>query len=203
MTNVGQRTADLSHDIYPVSEIASFNFLSGKVDVVFGRREEAKEHLEKALLCLPLEKTADRRLVLSLLVPVNLTFGVLPSTTILEKYGLDLYRPLVEATIEGNLSSFDDDVAQNRLRYIRMGIWEMLVLSRRLVERRALETIYECWGDTKLPISVVAAAMGIEESRAEMLVCNLIYAGLMKAYVAHNHGMIVFGRDGFPALPVS
>jgi tetratricopeptide (TPR) repeat protein len=213
LDNVRSKTTNLNQEIYSVSEIAAFNFLSGKVDLIFGRYDMAKERLSNALLHIPDRHSADRRQILAYLVPLNLLKGIVPSAALIEKYELDVYAPVVRAVIDGQIADFDTALETNRMLFLRLGVWEVVVQSRKIVERRLLEMVHLAWKELsesplQLPFEVAFNAFGeVQEctpEQAEMIVCALVYEGLVHANVVHEKRVIVLPlrKPPFPPLPL-
>lgn len=205
LQNVAGPTANLSHDVYPASEIATFLYLSGKVNLVFQDHALAREQLEHALRLIPNTFAKDRRLVLSLLLPLNLARGILPSDELVEKYNLHFFDPLVSAVRDGDLSLYELFLAQHQLKLIRMSVWELVVMTRKVVERTLLQMIYIANGRSVIDISVVHSIFSsfteCTRDEIELMVCNLYADNFVQANVAHKEGKIVFKGTVEAAFP--
>ena len=205
LKNVKSQTQNLSHDVYPVSEIASFLYLSGKVKLVFGKYRTAKQRLENALKLVPSRYSKDRRLILSLLVPVNVSLGVLPSDELVEKYDLHFFDPLVAAVRQGSLDVYERFLSENQSALIQMGIWEVVVATRKVVERAILQMIYVAKGADRIEVSAVCEVFSkfrtCTREEVELMICNLFDVAYVKANVVHNEGLVIFPPKVQMAFP--
>jgi hypothetical protein len=208
-SSVEARTNSHSHDVFSISDMASFNFLTGKIFLIYGRTDTARTRLERAFLALPQSRKRDRRLVLAYLVPLNLSLGILPSQELISAYDLAVFAPIVHAVSDGRTGDFDTAVEENRLLFVRLGVWRLLVEARKIAERRLMEMVFDAWGQTRLPLPVICAAFRevqeCVEEEVEVIVCNLIYEKMMQANVAHCHRMVLFppSERGSPFPPFS
>lgn len=195
------------NSLFTVGEMASFAYLRGRVNLVFGRLKDAKESLDRAFGLIPTAQRwrSDRRLVASFLLPLNLNMGVVPSPQMMETYGLGFYAPLVNSVLNGDLRAYDEFVCDNELSLIRMGVWEVVSLTRRLVEARLLQMVHASMGTNQVPVEVWRKVLSqykeCSKEEAEFVVCNLAHAKLVKANVADSAGVIVFApKNPFPMI---
>ena len=192
---------------FTVSELASYFFLKGKIDMVYDRRNLAYIEFNKSLQYLPLSCKKDRRLVLAHLIPVSLSFGIVPTDELLNAYNLsDLYSDFATAVSTGNLQFFNRALNSHQSFLISIGVWEMIIYSKRMVYRRILEMVKI---QTNYPIVNIEAfrlalCLSGEECSFEdtiLIISNLIYDKLVMANVAFQQAMIVFRKSGEFNLP--
>ncbi|KAL8630399.1 hypothetical protein Q9189_003883 [Teloschistes chrysophthalmus] len=115
------------------------------------------------------------------------------------------------------------------VRYVRRRIYLSLERARDLCVRNLLRKVWLMEGgkeNTRVKVGVFAAAMrfsmmplpgrdemmgaglekeeGMEDDEVECLIAGLIYKGLIKGYIAHDHGIVVLNRKGeaFPGTGV-
>lgn len=81
------------------------------------------------------------RLILTYLIPIRLTRGILPSTALLEPHSqLSLiYTPFVEAIRSGNLRRFDETLVWAEQRLLLKGTYLAVESAREVCLRRLLK----------------------------------------------------------------
>lgn len=188
---------EINSDSYNVGELATFYFLKGKVDMVYGHRNSAYQEFKKSLQYIPLNYKKDRRLVLLHFIPVSLSFGQIPTDELLKKYDLyNLYSNFTTAISTGNLTLFNQELNNKQLFLIHYGIWEMIVYSRRILMRRILQMAFDYSDTNRLPINYFQSALCLfgdysyEDTVLEL--SNLIFEKLAMANVAYQLNLVVF-----------
>lgn len=191
-----------------VSELATYYFLKGKIDMVYNNRNSAFFRFKQSLELIPLDCVRDRRLVYAHSIPVSFTFGLIPNPVLLEKYRLvDAYGDLATAISTGDLALFDSCLARNELLYIYLGVWDMVVQSKKFVHRRILEMVHREVNDNKVPIEAFQRALslfGKEYSINEtiLVIANLQYEKLVATNIAYQSKLILFNPGNEFSLPV-
>ena len=170
------------------------------------RYEEARECFQFALQYCPRECMRNRRLILVSLVPVEMSFGRMPTAALGQQYDIPALVELGNATIEGNLRRFNEIFDANRPTFIRLGIYLVVEQVRSIVYRNLFKRCFHIINDTRIPIPAfqqAAAWLGEEMDldEIEWIVCNLIFAGRIKGYLSHQKRVLVVGKkDPFPSL---
>lgn len=189
--------------VFTVSERAQFYFIAGKIHTVNSNFNIALEYLTKAWKLTPLSAYQDRRLILTVLIPVQLSFGMIPSDKLLEKYNLvGLYGLIIESIISADLNQFDKAFQERSLIFIRLGVWDVISKTKLIIYRRFLEII--CVPGSKILTlesfhKAICAVEKISIDEAEVILSNLISKKYFHATISDVQQKFVLKPEG--ALP--
>lgn len=209
--NLSQRTFGLLSKVdmnsFNNGELATYYFLRGKVNMVYGHRHSAYADFKKSLEYIPLFCKKDRRLVYVHFIPVCLSFGIVPTEELLNSYNLfDVYSDFSEAVSTGNLELFNQALNRKQLFLIHFGVWEMIAYSRRIIIRRILEMIKIHTGITIIYIDACKLALSLSGEEfsfddAVLEIANLINDKLIMANIAYQRNLVVFRPSDTFKLP--
>lgn len=104
----------------------TYNFYTGRISVYKDELGAADVALTAALRRCHKDHFRNRRTILKNLVPVRLHFGHLPSVSLLTKYRLEYYVPIVQAIRTGNIRLFNEAMRSNRALFIQNGVYLLL-----------------------------------------------------------------------------
>ena len=192
---------------YTVSDLASYFFLTGKIDMVYNNRGIAYNELKKSLEYLPLDCKRDRRLVLVHYIPVCLSYGITPTDYLLDTYDLnELYLDIKTAVETGDLALFNKALSSHQSIFIHFGVWEMIIYAKRMVFRRIMEMVKIHTGVNVVDIESFRLALCISGDEfsfedAILETANLIYDKLIMANIAYQIKKIVFKPNDEFGLP--
>ncbi|OHS99335.1 PCI domain containing protein [Tritrichomonas foetus] len=201
--------------IYTTSELASYYYLKGKIEMVYERQKEAFHDLRKSLDFIPLNQKKDRRLVLAHFIPVSLSFGILPTEQLLQEYDLGIYCDFTKALETGDIRLFDNAFEVHQITLIRLGVLEMMAHAKKIVERRLLELVCLSWHQVVekkniIPIEAFVDAVNLASNTeisfddAIIMLANLSYEKLVKMNIAYGPKKIIFApNDTFPQPDIS
>lgn len=127
---------------FPVSQVVTYKYYVGKLDLFQGDARKAQTALRFAFAHLPARYAANKRLVLTYLVPVELLLGRLPRAALLVKYQLQPLAALVAAFRVGDLRAFAHALRTHERWLIARGIYLILEQLRPLVFRNLLKRMY-------------------------------------------------------------
>ncbi|EAY13567.1 hypothetical protein TVAG_389640 [Trichomonas vaginalis G3] len=205
-TNVDNISLLEESNVFTVSERAQFDFNAGKINAVFGYTQTALKFLNEALRLTPLSCMSDRRLILTVLIPVQLSFGMIPSTDLLNKYELnDLFGPIVDSIINADVREFNQAFEQRTMIFIRLGIWDVISKAKLVVYRRILEAV--CPPGTQIQTleafqKAICVFDNVSLDEAEYVLANLISNHYVYASISDIQKKFVLKKEGaFPPFP--
>lgn len=177
--------------------------------------DEAERFLTRALEeCAPSAR-ANRRRIVTLLVPVRLCRGFAPSPALLRAYGLDgLFGGIVRGVTRGDGAAFREAMDRNMEAFIRLGLFlfidkmQLLVL-RTLVKRYSLLVpvrtrisagpLVDIMGALRL--SPTSGDEPVSKAELECLLSVLISRKLIMGYINHDQLMLVVSNtNAFPKI---
>lgn len=146
------------------------------------------------------------RAILRFLIPVRLLMSPreMPSSRLLQSFGLDEYLAIAEALQTGSVATFNRCLEENMAAFIHRGVYFLVERLKMFVYRRLFRRVSgvhaqsapsEAEG-TRVPIQLFQAALAwqgedMELDEVECILANLIYRGLIKGYLSHAHRKIV------------
>ncbi|KAI4196422.1 MAG: hypothetical protein LQ350_006567 [Teloschistes chrysophthalmus] len=217
---------------FPKSHIVTFKYYVGVIHFLDEEYVRAEESLTEAFHMCHKKAHRNKELLLTYLIPTHLhTSHTLPPPSLLttHPYLQTLFSHLLHAIRSGHLASFSTLMLTHESQYVRRRIYLSLERARDLCVRNLLRKVWLMEGgkeNTRVKVGVFAAAMrfsmmplpgrdemmgaglekeeGMEDDEVECLIAGLIYKGLIKGYIAHDHGIVVLNRKGeaFPGTGV-
>lgn len=136
-----------------------------------------------------------------------MTFGILPTTVLAQRYGFFEYYYIGQAVSVGDLATFNNLLEENRVAFIHHGVYLVLEQVRNIVYRNLLRRLFLVQDqdsrinllDVQTALSAVGQNITLEE--VECIVANLIYQGHVKGYIHHNKKILVVSKSN--AFPIS
>lgn len=210
----GGKALDLT--VLPKALAVSLCFHWGKHCVLDGNVGEAEEKLGWALANCPPQASANRRRILTYLVPCRLRLGKFPSRGLLARHGLQGLLALGAAASSGDVQRFDKELESQETALINLGTYLVVEKLKLLCYRNLVRQVYQL-------SAVELEAQGKAEHRHKQdlgpyerafewqdscssdeticLLAHLIYIGAVRAYLSDEHRKIVFSKEGpFPAV---
>ncbi|GMJ02626.1 ENHANCED ETHYLENE RESPONSE 5, ectopic expression of seed storage proteins 1 [Hibiscus trionum] len=197
---------------FPRRDKVTYMYYTGRLEV-FNENFPAADHkLSYALThCNPLRE-ANIRMILKYLIPVKLSLGILPETSLLEKYNLLEYNNVVQALKRGDLRLLRHALQEHEDQFLRSGVYLVLEKLELQVYQRLVKKIYFIQKQKdpskahQLKLEVIVKAlkwleMDMDLDEVECIMTILIYKNLVKGYFAHKSKVVVLSKqDPFPKL---
>eukprot|EP01033_Poteriospumella_lacustris_P003612 gene3612-2604_t len=193
--------------LFPAIDIATYKYYVGRLKSFEDKYDEAREALRLALQLTPLSEVHNRQRILACLVPIEMTFGILPTMVLAQRYGFHEYYYLGQAVRMGDLGTFNELLEANRVALIHHGVYLVLEHVRNIVYRNLLRRIFLLQDqNTRINLldvqeAFVAVQQRISLEEVECVVANLIYQGHIKGYISHKLKILVVSKDN--AFPLS
>ncbi|KAJ3116749.1 COP9 signalosome (CSN) subunit [Phlyctochytrium bullatum] len=184
------KSADLPElDKYPIGHVVTFRYYMGVLAFFNEEYARADEELTYAMRhCRtqgpdPELYANNRKMILNYLVPTRLISGKIPKPELYDKYPSvkDTYRDIINATISGNLSLFDETLESHQRDIIVHGTYLTIERCRFLCFRNLAKKVWLCKGKaTRLEFSnflravKVAGCHDIDMDEIECMLANLI-----------------------------
>lgn len=218
-------------EAFPKSHRVTFKYYRGVLSFLDEDYKQAEEHLTEAWQLCYRDARKNRELILTYLIPCHLlTTHTLPTQQLLEPYPhlQQLFTPLATCIKRGDLAGFDTALAAGEEEFVKRRIYLTLERGRDIVLRNLLRKVFITGGyeplkegqtemdrvrRTRVPVAEFGAALNLSMARrdgealdndeVECLLANMIYKGLMKGYIAREHGKVVLSKAGaFPGTNV-
>jgi hypothetical protein len=128
--------------------------------------------------------------------------------TVLNKYGLQEFKPLVEGIVKGDLRTFQDGLVQYQDRFIRQGTYLLLEKCKTVVYRNLFKRVWKIMDKHQIRLDQLSTAfkwlgMPIDLDEIECILSNLIFKGYIRGYLSHAKRTLVLSkRDPFPTSAV-
>ena len=202
----------LPFDSFPKSEKVTYNFYVGRLAVFEDAYERAEKHLTYAFAKCHKSSKKNIRLILRYLIPVKLILGILPSKKLLETYGLNEFRDVVEAMRRGDARLLDSALDAGEAEFIRQGTYLILEKLRMSVYRTLFKRVHAIHGAAepaksnqvalrKFQIALEWCGADVDADEVECIVANLIFRKFVKGYISHKNKVVVLSKtDAFPSL---
>jgi hypothetical protein len=193
--------------LFPAIDIATYKYYIGRLKSFEDKYDEARDALRLSLQLTPMSEVRNRQRILVCLVPIEMTFGILPQATLAQRYGFHDYYHMGQAVRVGDLATFNDILENNRVAFIHHGVYLVLEHVRSIVYRNLLRRLFLLQDqntrinllDVQIALEVVGQSISIEE--VECIVANLIYQGHIKGYISHKLKILVVSKDN--AFPIN
>lgn len=186
----------------------TYRYYVGRLQMFEDNYKEAEENLNYALLHCHKNAISNKRRILNYLIPVKLERGRLPALTLLKKYNLQEYVPLVTAIKRGDLRLFNETLLKYQDKFIRRGTYLLLEKCKTVCHRNLFKRIFIILGKSQLPLNNIVNAMKwlgmeIDLDEVECILSNLIFRGYMRGYISHSNRILVLSKkDPFPISAV-
>lgn len=140
---------------FPVCDVATFKYYSGRISMFQDKLEEARESLRFALKCCPPDNIRNQQRVLASLIPIEMTLGVFPTAVVGEQYGLMEYVQLGDAARIGDIRTYSELLQQHQRTFIRVGVYLVLEQVKSLVYRNLYKRVVAIIGSTLIPLDAI------------------------------------------------
>ncbi|ELP89504.1 PCI domain containing protein, putative [Entamoeba invadens IP1] len=177
-----------------------FNYYAGVTMLIKNMTVEAFNYLSNAIQYLE-SGTRNYRNCLIPLVVLQLRKGIYPPRSLILENNLeDVYGTLITAVQRGDVATFEKETKRNEVFFIQHCLF-LLVESLKLITYRNLfNTARQIVNTTKVPYSAFLNALkevGKESSEMELefVMCNLIFKGIMKSQLYHEHKIAVLSPE--------
>ena len=127
---------------------------------------------------------------------------------VLNKYGLDEFKPLVEGMSKGDLRTFQDGLVHYQDRFIRQGTYLLLEKCKTVVYRNLFKRVWKIMDKHQIKLEQISKAfkwlgMPIDLDEIECILSNLIFKGYIRGYLSHvKRTLVLSKRDPFPTSAV-
>ena len=201
---------------YPMAQQVTYNYYYGRLLIFEENYTLAEAALHDALVHCHAAHTANKRRILTFLIPVSLLRGKYPRVELLQKYDLQpIFQPLVAAIKQGDLARFMAELNDRAEIYIQKGIYLLLEKLKIIVYRNLLRLVYyhvhlqqtnlsdKLRVQLSLPVILSAIrGMGVAMSMDELecVIANLIFNGAIKGYIAHGRCVVLSKQEPFPRV---
>jgi hypothetical protein len=192
---------------FPVSQLVTYKFYVGKLDVFNGSYKKAAEGLSLAFRRCNRTSLKNKRLILIYLIPVRLHMGRVPKMSLLKKYKLMEFAKIIEAVRYGNIKLFEDAIEEQADFLRTKGVFLVVEKLRLIAYRNLFKRIFLLQGKAdKISLKMATTLLtnlGIEMDidELECILANLIYQGMIKGYLAHAHSYLVVSlKNTFPPI---
>ena len=190
--------------LFPLCDVVTYQYYVGRLSLFEDNIEKARECLRFAFEHCPRYSQRNRQRILTSLVPINMSLGLMPTLKISTDYGLSSLVELGNAAQVGDLQTFNRVFSENRAVFIRMGIYLVIEQAKGLVYRNLFKRFHLITQSTRLSIEEFKKAMtwlgeDVDLDEIECILANLIFDKKVKGYLSHGKRILVVGKsDPFP-----
>lgn len=191
-----------------MAEMVTYRYFIGRLSMFEDQHSSAETHLEYALQHCHKNAKENKKRILKYLIPIKLYRGRLPTTQLLNKYGLEEFKPLVEGISKGDLRTFQDGLDRFQARFIEQGTYLLLEKCKTVVYRNLFKRLWKILDKHQIRLEYISKAfkwlgMPIDLDEIECILSNLIFKGYIRGYLSHAKRTLVLSkRDPFPTSAV-
>lgn len=195
---------------FPMADQATFRYYRGMLAFRHEQFDQARSDLMYALEHCYHDAPRNKTRILVPLIPIMMMDGVMPQPRLLQKYPQvgSLYGDICQAVRTGNIGKFDRLLQQKEQELIRMGTFLAMEHVRKIAVRQLLRRVYVMEGSqSRVPFArfqagLRAAGLGdLDIAEVECMLADMIFAGYLKGYLAHDHGIAVLSKQQpFPCI---
>mmetsp|Transcript_17904 Transcript_17904/g.41045 ORF Transcript_17904/g.41045 Transcript_17904/m.41045 type:complete len:332 (+) Transcript_17904:428-1423(+) len=191
-----------------MADMVTYRYYIGRLSMFEDQHVSAETNLEYALQHCHKGAKENKKRILKYLVPVKMYQGRLPSTHLLDKYGLEEFKPLVEGMRKGDLRTFQDGLVRYQDRFIRQGTYLLLEKCKTVVYRNLFKRVWKIMDKHQIKLEQISKAFKwlgtpIDLDEIECILSNLIFKGYIRGYLSHAKRTLVLSkRDPFPTSAV-
>jgi len=182
----------------------TYRYYVGRLNMFEDKYEEAEKNLDYAFTHCHKYALRNKKRILNYLLPVKVFFGRLPTCSLLEKYKMHEFWPLVEGIRTGNLQKFNDGLVTSQELFIKRGTFLLLEKCKMICYRTLFKRIHGVLGRHQVPLTQIVKVLEWLESpmdldEIECILANLIYRGYVRGYISHSKRVLVLSKkDPFP-----
>ncbi|CAJ1947046.1 unnamed protein product [Cylindrotheca closterium] len=187
-----------------MGQMVTYRYYIGRLNMFEDQHALAEKNLDFAFLHCHQGSPKNKRCILRYLIPIKLYRGRLPTMYLLEKYGLEEFKPLVDGLQKGDLRAFQDGLVRYQDRFIRQGTYLLLEKCKTVCYRNLFKRVHNILDKHQISLNHVAAAfkwlgLPIDLDEVECILANLIFRGYVRGYLSHTKRVLVLSkRDPFP-----
>ncbi|KAK4537035.1 hypothetical protein CDCA_CDCA10G3060 [Cyanidium caldarium] len=189
---------------FALDQRVPYHYYVGRMALYEDRYAAAAEHLTRATRECPLRYARNRRRLLTYLVPVRLALGRMPSSRLLQRYGLVQYTGICQALRTGDIARFDWQLHRYAGHFRRTGTMLLIERLRPLVYRALFRRIAQLLRSTRIALEACRCGMldaEMELDEVECVLANLIYQGYVRGYLSHEKRYLVLSaQNAFPRI---
>eukprot|EP00290_Baffinella_frigidus_P012367 CAMPEP_0180162356 /NCGR_PEP_ID=MMETSP0986-20121125/29173_1 /TAXON_ID=697907 /ORGANISM="non described non described, Strain CCMP2293" /LENGTH=404 /DNA_ID=CAMNT_0022112821 /DNA_START=62 /DNA_END=1276 /DNA_ORIENTATION=- len=200
----------LSVQEFPASDRVTWHYFQGRMALMESRFDQAEQDLSFAFNNCPQGHVANRRRILSYLVPVRLLLhqakpsptrrAALPTQALLERYKLPEFEGIVDAFRSGNVQKFKESLEEHADFFVQRSIYVLLHKLTLCVYRTLFKKAHAVVGKSQVKLEVLVAAVRAvggeaDPEQVECMLANLIHQGLVKGYIAHKQQTVVLKKE--------
>jgi len=201
---------------FRTAHMVEYKYNVGKKALFDAQFKKADQYLTDAFNACHRGSRANKRLMLTYLVPVRLLRGQMPSEKLLQKYDMGHYLGITQALLEGNLKDLQAEIDRYEAFFVQWGLYPILMRLRPIAYRNlfkkvaaALKLSPKVEGKAhiidlaafKTVLTFSAQDTDIDSDEVECIVANLIAKKYIKGYISHSQQKLVTAKNGaFPSL---
>ena len=192
---------------YPKSQQVTYKYYVGRKHMFDYNFKAAEEYLTFAFEHCHISSKANKRHILTYLIPVKMLLGQMPNHAILQKYDLMQFDEVVKAVKQGNLLRLNSALEANERFFIKAGIYLMLEKLKIITYRNLFKKVALLMKTHQIPVEAFLIALkmmkveDIDADETQCIIANLIFEGKIKGYISHQHQKVVVSKkDAFPPL---
>ncbi|KAJ2787520.1 hypothetical protein GGI15_000651 [Coemansia interrupta] len=202
------RTAELPPlDHFAISDHITFRYYRGMLAFRAENYAAARDDFVFAFTHCHKEARRNKTRVLIYLVPLMMVEGRMPDERALRAYPRvrALYGDFVRAAVAGNVGMFDRLLQEKEHDLAAVGTILAVEHVRKVAMRQLFYKIYLIGGRSSriafetFKAGLAVAGLSLETIHVEALLADMIHAGYIKGYLAHDHNLVVLSKqDPFP-----
>lgn len=194
-------------ELFPIPEKVTYSYFLGMRSMYESSYKKAELELTYAFLHCSRNSSKNKRLILIFLIPVKMILGHMPKETILEKYNLQVFSPLIQSVKEGNIRAFDESLKSGSEFFWKFGVFLILEKLRSILYRNIFKKIYLILNSIRIPMEAFKVVLeklqgkGMTMEEVHCIVANLIYDNRIRGYISLPHQKLVVSKQNpFPPL---
>ena len=192
---------------YSISDRVTFNFFVGMKYMFDDDFKGANKCLTFAFENCHRDSQKNKRKILTYLIPVKITLGLLPKQELLTKYKLHQFSAIVDSVRKGDIKTLNDSLEKHAAFFIKAGIYLILQKLKIITTRNLFKKIYLITGTHQMDIASFQCALNwlgmddVDADETECILANMINDGYIKGYISEQHKKIVVSKKlAFPQL---
>lgn len=194
-------------DMFSIADRVTYNYFVGMKHMFENEFKGADKCLSFAFENCLKTSISNKRKILMCLIPVKITLGFMPTTTILKKYNLNEFEDVVEAVKKGDIGLFNKTMEKYAPFFIKASIYLILEKLKVITLRNLFKKIYHISGSFQIDIVKFQCALNwlglcdVDSDETECILANMINDGYIKGYLSEQHKKIVVSKvNAFPKL---
>lgn len=195
---------------YPKSQQVTYKYYVGRKHMFDYNFKAAEEYLTFAFEKCHKSSKANKRSILTYLIPVKMLLGHMPTRQVLEKYDLMQFNEVVQAVKQGNLLRLNKALEANEKFFIKAGIYLILEKLKIITYRNLFKKVAILMKTHQIPVDAFLIALkmmqvdDVDQDETQCIIANLIYEGKIKGYISYQHQkLVVSKKDAFPPLAMA